>query len=273
MKKKNSKSDVNVSRLLFGVANRSEGDKFLNLTGLSHTFSLIISFIKNYAAPKQHNHDASNITGGTISESRLPVISEIHGGTGRNNLLDAANDMIDSLSVGGVTPSDGDYLIAQVSGGGVAHKKPMTSLWSWIKPKCDALYQSKSAGDINAWKTVYPVGVIYASTNSTSPASLFGGQWSQITGDVCLMAGTSVGNVGSKKISVTQMPNHSHGLQHQVDNFTNSNVESLQSVIYCGQGPNKIFAWQDRKQNTYKTGNGQDYLPHSYRCYMWKRVA
>ena len=27
----------------------------------------------------------------------------------------------------------------------------------------------------------YPVGAIYASANSTSPASLFGGSWTQIT--------------------------------------------------------------------------------------------
>lgn len=65
---------------------------------------------------------------------------------------------------------------------------------------------------INLGQVIYPIGAIYASTNSTSPANLFGGTWSQITGDACLMAGSGFGNVGSKKISVSQMPSHRHGI-------------------------------------------------------------
>ena len=41
---------------------------------------------------------------------------------------------------------------------------------------------------------------------------MFGGTWSQITGDACLMAGTVVGNAGSKKITIAQMPSHNHPL-------------------------------------------------------------
>lgn len=68
--------------------------------------------------------------------------------------------------------------------------------------------------DGDSWKSAllnsYPVGAIYASTSSTSPGSIFGGGWVQITGDACLMAGTSVGNVGSKTISIDQIPSHNH---------------------------------------------------------------
>lgn len=65
---------------------------------------------------------------------------------------------------------------------------------------------------VNLGQVIYPIGAIFASTSSTSPSSMFGGTWSQITGDACLMAGTSVGNVGSKTISEAQMPRHSHAL-------------------------------------------------------------
>lgn len=66
----------------------------------------------------------------------------------------------------------------------------------------------------NSWQSAmlnsYPVGAIYSSTSSTNPGSIFGGGWVQITGDACLMAGTSVGNVGSKNITIENMSSHNH---------------------------------------------------------------
>lgn len=63
---------------------------------------------------------------------------------------------------------------------------------------------------VNLGQVIYPVGAIFASTSLTSPSSMFGGTWSQITGDACLMAGTAIGNIGSKKIAVEKMPVHKH---------------------------------------------------------------
>ena len=65
---------------------------------------------------------------------------------------------------------------------------------------------------VNLGQVIYPVGAIFASASPTSPSSMFGGTWSQITGDACLMAGTAVGNAGSKKITIAQMPSHNHPL-------------------------------------------------------------
>ena len=65
---------------------------------------------------------------------------------------------------------------------------------------------------VNLGQVIYPVGAIFVSASPISPSSMFGGTWSQITGDACLMAGTTTGNVGSKTISEAQMPRHSHVL-------------------------------------------------------------
>ena len=65
---------------------------------------------------------------------------------------------------------------------------------------------------VNLGQVIYPIGAIFASTSSTSPSSIFGGTWSQITGDACLMAGTTVGSIGSKKITIENMPRHNHPL-------------------------------------------------------------
>lgn len=67
---------------------------------------------------------------------------------------------------------------------------------------------------VNLGQVIYPVGAIFASTSSTSPSSMFGGTWSEIVGDSCLMACS--GNVGvygdSKNITIENMPPHNHAI-------------------------------------------------------------
>lgn len=61
----------------------------------------------------------------------------------------------------------------------------------------------------------YPVGAIYASGSSTSPASLFGGSWTQIT-NAALRGATNVGYTGSDShtLSANEMPKHRHNFRH-----------------------------------------------------------
>lgn len=67
----------------------------------------------------------------------------------------------------------------------------------------------------NLLEVVYPVGAVYYSTVSTSPASLVGGTWTQIKGAVLAATGANdfadVGTYGgSLAMSVDQMPSHYH---------------------------------------------------------------
>ena len=61
---------------------------------------------------------------------------------------------------------------------------------------------------------IYPIGSIYMSLNSTSPAILFGGTWEQITEGTFMMAagntytGSSTG--GKRSYVAADMPSHSH---------------------------------------------------------------
>ena len=64
--------------------------------------------------------------------------------------------------------------------------------------------------------TIFPVGFIYQSTGSTSPASLFGGNWEQVQNRFLYGSGGSygVGNVGGEEshvLSMNEMPSHNHG--------------------------------------------------------------
>lgn len=61
------------------------------------------------------------------------------------------------------------------------------------------------------WKKIYPVGAVYISYVSTSPASLFGGEWTAITGRFPYFnAGTSTGGSNTHTLTLSQMPKHSH---------------------------------------------------------------
>ncbi|WP_101720759.1 phage baseplate protein [Eggerthella timonensis] len=57
----------------------------------------------------------------------------------------------------------------------------------------------------------YPVGAVYISYVSTSPASLFGGTWTAITGRFPYFnAGTATGGSNTHTLTVAQMPSHTH---------------------------------------------------------------
>ncbi len=67
----------------------------------------------------------------------------------------------------------------------------------------------------NIWDKIYPVGSIYMSVNSTSPASLFGGTWEELkdkfllgAGDIYLSGAT--GGEASHILTTAEMPQHQH---------------------------------------------------------------
>lgn len=82
---------------------------------------------------------------------------------------------------------------------------PGTNTSYWIKLK-DYLANPLAA---------YPVGAYYISSNSTSPAVLFGGTWTQIQNRMILAAGSSysvgaTGGSATKKLITDNLPPHIH---------------------------------------------------------------
>lgn len=64
---------------------------------------------------------------------------------------------------------------------------------------------------------VYPVGAIYMSVNSTSPATLFGGTWSALGGQFLLAASStytagSTGGAASTTLTTANLPSHTHSV-------------------------------------------------------------
>lgn len=82
---------------------------------------------------------------------------------------------------------------------------PGTNTSYWIKLK-DYLANPLAA---------YPVGSYYMSSNSTSPAVLFGGTWTQIQNRFIYAAGSgypvnSTGGSATKSLSTDNLPSHNH---------------------------------------------------------------
>lgn len=87
----------------------------------------------------------------------------------------------------------------------------------------------------------YPVGSIYLSFSSTSPASLFGGSWTQLT-NVVLRAANNTSTGGSDSIS------HLH--------YSTTGMDRPQALIY-GAGASDI---NGKSPNTTSTFKGESYV-------------
>lgn len=69
--------------------------------------------------------------------------------------------------------------------------------------------------DSNIFDIVYPIGSIYMSVNSTSPATLFGGTWERIQDKFLLASGStysngSTGGEATHTLTQNEMPTHTH---------------------------------------------------------------
>ena len=180
----------------------------------------------------------------------------------------------------GTTVSTAFFTIDVLAGGhGIAFGKPATQ--QIFDVGMDANFDG--ALKINnppILELVYPVGAIYMSTVSTSPAVLFGGTWERMTQRFLLGAddgGTSgsgqqstakvtAGSTGGQAgvtLDVTQIPSHTHDITYaQYNRGTGSSTTS--ALQYTGS-----------TKTTEATGGGLSHnnMPPFIAVYMWKRTA
>lgn len=142
----------------------------------------------------------------------------------------------------------------------------------------------------SAWKAIaftddsnalsaYPVGVIYISTSSTSPASLFGGTWEVIASERVLMGVSSSHGAGSTVSA--GLPNISGAVLDTWHGGGPSGSGAL-SVAVNGRsavrnGDDGTFTWGNFYFNaaSYNSiyGNASTVQPAAYYVYMWRRTA
>ena len=136
--------------------------------------------------------------------------------------------------------------------------------------------------------SAYPVGSLYISTVSTSPASLFGGTWTRIQDTFLLAAGSKYSAGGSYGGE-----SHTHGYSKLRADMTYTSAVGTGSIVMrTTQNPSNA-TWKpthyfniDKNEmpssNTYETNWGVDLsgqldpasnIPPSIAVYVWKRTA
>lgn len=123
--------------------------------------------------------------------------------------------------------------------------------------------------DISAVKTgFFPVGYIYITTSSASPAGIFGGTWEQIKDKFLLAAGDTytAGSTGGSADAV--VVEHRHLQSVSPSSGTDSGVSTWEATTLYNGG-NKITAY-----TSYEGVNGAGKnLPPYLVVHVWKRIA
>ena len=181
------------------------------------------------------------------------------------------------------------------------------SLW-----KCTTAVTTAEAFDSTKWQNVsllremlcdivYPVGSIYTSVNSTSPATLFGGTWERITG-CFLLAATDNGESGASQAAGNTGGSATHTLTAaQLPKITGSfrlsdnNVLDTPSSTGVREGSGALSiasATHPQRQSTHSaglsapttthvtkvnlsfgSGTAHNNMPPYLAVYVWKRTA
>ena len=121
----------------------------------------------------------------------------------------------------------------------------------------------------------YPIGSIYMSVNSTSPATLFGGTWERITGRF-LLAATDNGSSGA-----SQAAGRTGGEASVTLGADHLPARSMYSTTY--NGTISYSPWYGGNVNGYIASclydlgmahdNAHENMPPFLAVYMWKRTA
>ena len=244
--------------------------------------------------PAAHTHSAADIASGALAIARGGTGSTSRKGAfdglsflGDNPVKTVAGDTVGAwtslgsgyawYSVAGQLsgqPSQYGFLVSYVRGGDV---------WQlWHPQSSGDLYvrSGNASGWSHGWRKsaleAYPVGALYLSFSATSPASLFGGTWAQISGRF-LRAASGTGTGGSDTCTLTsgQMPNHHHGVISERDGdwmgLWQSNVSEggLWWVVSNGTpGANRGL-----KTTSVGGGGSHNNMPAYQDVYAWRRTA
>ena len=123
---------------------------------------------------------------------------------------------------------------------------------------------------------LHPVGSIYQSTVSTSPATLFGGTWEQLSGRFLIAANStytagSTGGEANHTLTIAEMPAHTHAFS-----YNNSTYNSWKYARETGENITMMLGTPigENPVGIASAGGGAAHnnLPPYLAVYMWKRT-
>lgn len=212
---------------------------------------------------------------------------------------DAANKkyVVDAIKTGGFGALDGATFTPSVSSDGVlswTNDKGKTNPANVnIKgPKGDAFtYADFTSAQLEALRgpkgdkgdplsvlEAYPIGSIYISTNATSPATLFGGNWDEIHG-AFLFANSALhkaGEIGGEEEHVLkekEIPVHYHDEYVGNDGGDGSVPEGYYGFTSIASTSKNTYWAKGSKTSEAGGGQAHNNMPPYLSVYMWERVS
>lgn len=135
---------------------------------------------------------------------------------------------------------------------------------------------SLTIGNKTLLDLTYPVGSVYISVSSTSPATLFGGTWVAFaTGRTLVGINTSdtdfktvekTGGEKTHKLTVNEMPSHTHDMSLSLQRYGNGSATAHGSMYATNMGGTIV---NENTGGDQAHNNLQPYIT----VYMWKRTA
>lgn len=161
----------------------------------------------------------------------------------------------------------------------------------------DANTAAEARTNLGILDFVYPVGSIYMSVNSTSPATLFGGgTWEQLKDRFLLGAGDTytAGNTGGEathKLVAAEIPAHTHGNKSLTGSLSRAVLDDGNAVTRTGivssiDSP-RTSTWRSEsgtacyrvnfdashEHSSFGSSGAHNNMPPYLVVYMWKRTA
>ena len=217
----------------------------------------------------------------------MAINKVVYGG---DTLIDLTSDTVTppKLKVGAVAhAANGVTISGELAGVYYGETEPSSSDTAvWIDPSGDNIEFFRPLD-------AYPVGSIYQSINSTSPAELFGGSWEPIQGRFLYSTGYNEANTtdnwgayaansfnfapgemgGQPKhiLNYNEMPKHRHGIYSGYGDINNPTVTSDALRYQYWGGNNRGF----HSDLSSEEGGGLAHtnMPPYLVVYMWKRIA
>lgn len=189
-------------------------------------------------------------------------------------------------------------LTSKISSSITSHNSDLSAHSTLFAGKSNTGHTHISSNVTDLIDTIYPVGSIYMSVDSTSPATLFGGTWSQIEDTFLLAAGSSysAGSTGGSADAVIVQHNHTQNQhRHQPDDsnlrFLTGDFNNIGRKQLGSGGTSRGYGWTTTSTSSndalsadsytdYKTptistegesGAGKN-MPPYLTVYVWKRI-
>lgn len=204
----------------------------------------------------------SNITvsNGTISLSKTNVTAAL-GYTPPTTDTKYTLPTGNASTLGGVKLSDSTSSASSTNGGIAATPAAVKA----------AIAEAKLA----AW----PVGSIYMSVSSTSPATLFGGTWERISERFLLGASSSypAGGTGGEithKLTQSELPNYSLSVTNGSNVIRSKTGNSADAYVQTQSSGWGIPNWESKTVTVASGGSGEAHnnMPPYLAVNMWKRT-